>query len=142
MFNLLVVALKFLVVAALYLFLLYVLLTLSGDVVRAGRRAARPAAAARLAVVSGPGFATGHKLPLADSTGIGRAQEADIIIDDRFASERHSRLTRTAGGFLLEDLGSTNGTYLGEHRITEAVVLADGDEFTVGQTTFRFEVVA
>lgn len=139
MFNLVVAALKLLAIAALYLFLAYVLITLSKDVVRAGRRVGAPVMAARLEVVAGPGAAPGTAFPLAGSATIGRADSNEVPVDDRFASEQHSRVTRTARGFVLEDLGSTNGTLYGERRLSEAVVLSDGDEFTVGQTTFRYE---
>lgn len=142
MFNLVVILLRSALVALLYLFLAYVLIILSRDVVRSARRSAAPPASARLSVVGGPGAAAGTRYALSESTLIGRAQAADISLDDAFASERHARLSRTAAGFLLEDLGSTNGTFLAERRISEAVLLADGDEFTVGQTTFRFEVTA
>ena len=142
MFDLIVIVLKFALVALLYLFLAYVLVTLSRDVVRAGRRNMTPPAAAKLSVIGGPGAPAGAIFPLSETTVIGRGDEADIKLTDRFASERHARVTRTASGFLLEDIGSTNGTLLGERRVYEATLLADADEFTVGQTTLRYEVGA
>jgi len=141
-FNLVVVVLKYAVVALLYLFLAYVLVTLSRDVVRAGRRETGAPRAAKLAVVGGPGAAPGQTFPLSDAALIGRGDGVDVLLSDDFASERHARVTRSGQGFVLEDLGSTNGTYLGEHRLSEAVTLFDGDEFTVGQTTLRYRVVA
>ena len=83
----------------------------------------------------------GTAFPLTDATLIGRGEAVDVRLADDFASERHARVSRTASGFVLEDLGSTNGTFLGERRINETVPLADGDEFTVGGTTLRYEVV-
>jgi hypothetical protein len=142
MFNLTVVALKFVIAACLYLFLGYVLLVLSRDVVRAGRRSVAPVTSARLVVVGGPGAEPGRAFALSESSLIGRGDGADLKLADGHASERHARVMRTGSGFVLEDVGSTNGTFLGEERIGEAVRLADGDEFTVGGTTLRFEVRA
>lgn len=141
MFNVVVLALRFVVLAALYLFLAYVLVTLSRDVVRAGRASRAPAAAARLQAVGGPGAPAGTRFSLSDVAVIGRAPQAEIHVDDAFASERNARITRTPSGFVLEDLGSTNGTLFGERRLSETVLLSDGDEFTVGQTTLRFEAL-
>jgi hypothetical protein len=140
MFDLTVVALKFVLLAGLYLFLAYVLVTLSRDVVRAGRRSGAAAPTTGwLIAVTGPGALPGAEFELGDVTSIGRAGDSTIPLSDDFASERHARVRRAAAGFILEDAGSTNGTFLDDRRVGEATLLADGDEVTVGCTVFRFE---
>ena len=70
---------------------------------------------------------------------IGRGKKCDITIGDRYLSIKNSRIFKSSGKFYLEDLGSTNGTYLnGEMLRDEAVELLDGDKISVGRTNFLF----
>jgi hypothetical protein len=64
-------------------------------------------------------------------TSIGRWQDNDILVDDRWVSRHHARVFRQGELYLLEDLGSKNGTLVNGQRITEPTVLADGDEVQV-----------
>lgn len=63
-----------------------------------------------------------------DSVVIGRSSQCDLTIADPFLSRRHARLTRRSGGWVIEDLGSHNGTLLHGRRITTDTPVADGDE--------------
>jgi two-component system, cell cycle response regulator len=78
-----------------------------------------------------------------DETFIGRGQDAHVRIDDQGISRKHARLVRTeAGGYILEDLGSANGVYVGGHKI-ERVDLTDGDRVQVGPAVvLRFGIIA
>lgn len=67
---------------------------------------------------------------------IGRGTECDVVIQDLKASRRHCQLTRKQDGFLLEDLGSKNGTYVNGERITEPMVLTSTNTFKIGDTVF------
>lgn len=70
-----------------------------------------------------------------DENVIGRSSECNIHIDDESISREHAKLVRTDdGGFLIKDMGSTNGTYKGGQRIDTAV-LAEGERFRIGDTT-------
>jgi len=71
-----------------------------------------------------------------NSVVIGRGSECDVAIKDAKASRRHCQLTRKENGFLLEDLGSKNGTYVNGRRITEPVVLKHNETFKIGETIF------
>jgi pSer/pThr/pTyr-binding forkhead associated (FHA) protein len=72
-------------------------------------------------------------------TTIGRAPGSDIILkSDDFASSSHARLTRHAGLLYVEDTQSTNGTYVNDEKIVGATPLHQGDQVTVGSTTFRY----
>ena len=68
---------------------------------------------------------------------IGRAQECDLVVAEAQVSSHHCRLTHQADGFLLEDLGSTNGTFVNGERITSQR-LNDGDRVNVGRTALIF----
>jgi hypothetical protein len=69
--------------------------------------------------------------------GVGRSQENDIVINDPNVSRRHARISRADNGFVVEDLGSTNGTLLDGAPIGREMI-EGGDELTFGQTTARF----
>ncbi len=60
-------------------------------------------------------------------TVIGRGAECDLAVPDRQVSRHHARIVRTERGYMLEDLGSKNGTHLNGTRIEEPVMLQDGD---------------
>src|SRR5687768_3944480 len=73
-------------------------------------------------------------------TVLGRDPEADHVLDDPMVSWRHARLTRTATSTVVEDLGSTNGTFVNGRRITSRVAVNPGD--VVGLARFTFQVTA
>jgi len=72
-----------------------------------------------------------------DSVVIGRGQDCDVTIKDVKASRRHCKLSRAAeGGFILEDLGSRNGTFVEGTRISEPIQLKPKQTFKIGDTVF------
>jgi len=71
------------------------------------------------------------------SVTIGRLPECDVVVDDAGASRQHARIRRTEGGFVLTDLGSTNGTMVNGEPIQEHV-LEHGDRITIGETELEF----
>jgi DNA-binding winged helix-turn-helix (wHTH) protein len=71
---------------------------------------------------------------------IGRGEEVAVRIDIEGVSRRHARIVADGGGFTLEDLGSKNGTYLGELRLEGPAALKDGDAFRLGRTVVVFRV--
>jgi predicted component of type VI protein secretion system len=75
-------------------------------------------------------------------TNLGRDITNDIVINDREVSRHHLRYMRGADGFTIEDLGSTNGTFVNGKRVTGATPLKNGDMVGLGETvTLQFEVV-
>ncbi len=77
-----------------------------------------------------------------DIITLGRDITNDIVINDPEVSRHHMRLTRGAGGFTLEDLGSTNGTFVNGQRLTGAKPLNNGDMIGLGETvTLGYEMV-
>jgi DNA-binding winged helix-turn-helix (wHTH) protein len=71
---------------------------------------------------------------------MGRDPGVAVRIEAPGVSRRHARILAAGGSFTLEDLGSKNGTYLGEVRLSPSAELADGDEFRLGQTTLVFRI--
>jgi pSer/pThr/pTyr-binding forkhead associated (FHA) protein len=77
-----------------------------------------------------------------DIITLGRDITNNITINDPEVSRHHMRLTRGAGGFTLEDLGSTNGTFVNGQRLTGAKPLSNGDMIGLGETvTLQYELV-
>lgn len=89
-----------------------------------------------LLVTGGP--LTGTLLSLHQgSISIGRSPSSTLVLDDRYASSNHATLTLQGNGWVLTDLGSTNGTYVDEERLAGSVQLRPGATVRIGQTTFE-----
>ena len=68
------------------------------------------------------------------SVTIGRAPECELRIDDTYASQQHARVFGKGGSWYVEDLGSTNGTFVNEQRLAAPAMLTGGDKIRVGTT--------
>jgi hypothetical protein len=79
----------------------------------------------------------GLELDVRDVTVLGRSSEADVLLDDPYASEFHMRLVASENGLVLHDLGSTNGTYVNGRRITAPTTMRRGDTIQVGKTVME-----
>ena len=97
-------------------------------------------AGARLIVVksSSPDLNCGDAFDIDRDIVLGRIGSSDIVIRDTFTSSKHARVFTRTGHYWLEDLGSTNGTFLNEVLVEQPVILADKDIFRVGGVTFQF----
>ena len=84
------------------------------------------------------GSLAGTTLTLMDSgVLLGRNPECTLVLDDDFASGRHARIFRRDGSWFVEDLGSTNGTYLGSSRLTAPTPVEVGTTLRIGKTIFE-----
>jgi hypothetical protein len=157
------VALKFGFLAVLYLFLLWVARSALKDLRRTTAPASGFAPAAdpappdatglysatgrsdngggdpRLVVERAPGHQSGMEYEVGEGAILGRGDQAEIRLDDPFASSRHARLVRQGGIVVLEDLGSTNGTYLNEELLSGPQPLHRGDRVRIGDSEFTFQ---
>ncbi len=68
---------------------------------------------------------------------IGRAEDSTLVLDDDYASTRHARIVQQGRGYALEDLGSTNGTYLDRARITAPTPVPVGVPIRIGRTVLE-----
>ncbi len=98
-----------------------------------------PQGALRIMSTDSTLLAVGQKFDLMPVTGIGRAPDNTIIIEDEYASARHVLLTMRGKQWWLEDLNSSNGTFLNDQPVTRPVVISTGDNITIGTTVFRLE---
>lgn len=86
------------------------------------------------------GAQAGATMRLGDSpVTIGRANNIEVSLQDDYASSRHARLFPQGSRWFLEDIGSTNGTFLGEQRLTRATPVQVGQSFRVGRTTMQLK---
>lgn len=79
----------------------------------------------------------GMEIDVSDAQVLGRSDEADVLLDDPYASEFHMRLVAGEAGLVLHDLGSTNGTYVNGRRVTAPTTLRRGDSVQVGKTVME-----
>lgn len=155
----LAVALKFGFLAVLYLFLLWVVRSAMRDL---SRYEATPAAAEpvdlpgprrrerstpdlrsgvspRLQVVAAMGYEPGTMFEVGEGATFGRSDNADIRVDDAFASSAHARIFPRSEFMYLEDMGSTNGTYLNGRQVKTAERLKMADTIRIGDSEYRYE---
>jgi len=152
------VVLKLCFLAVLYLFLLWVVRSALRDLRRAEPApVADPGADAtglhradesllhggldgaepRLVVEQAAGHPSGIAYDLARGATLGRGN-VEIRLEDPFASSRHARIERQGGVLVLEDLGSTNGTYLNEEPLHGPQPLHHGDRIRIGDSRFSY----
>ncbi|CAB4846548.1 unannotated protein [freshwater metagenome] len=89
-----------------------------------------------LVVVEGPLAGTVIPLGSADIT-LGRAPDSTLVLDDDYASSAHARVRLTSGSWIVEDLGSTNGTWIDRTRLTGPTPLRVGHQLKVGRTVLE-----
>jgi hypothetical protein len=153
----LAVALKFGFLLVLYLFLLWVARSALKDLARGEAAAAAPveppgprrrAAPApdprggvtpRLIVVAAKGHEPGAAWEINGGVTMGRSDGVDIKVDDRFASSSHARIFTRGDSMYVEDMGSTNGTYLNGRQIKVAERLKGADVIRIGDSEYRYQ---
>jgi hypothetical protein len=155
----LAVALKFGFLAVLYLFLLWITRSAMKDLSRAGggtaaaepveppnprrRQSAIPdlraGVAPRLEVVAAMGHQPGTSFDVGNGATLGRSDGADINVNDPFASSAHARIFERGDYMYLEDMGSTNGTFLNGRQVRTAERLKVADKIRIGDTEYRYQ---
>ena len=96
------------------------------------------AARAHLVVVS-PDEQRGRSYELLDELTVGRAAGCHIALDDRFVSQLHARMFRRDDQCFIEDLGSTNGTFLNDDKVTSPALLSKGDHVRIGNIVMELQ---
>jgi hypothetical protein len=95
--------------------------------------------APRLVVERAPGHDPGMIYDLDGDLVLGRGEEAEIRLEDPFASSRHARIYEQGNIVVIEDLDSTNGSYLNEELLETPRPLHPGDRVRIGDSEFTFE---
>jgi FHA domain len=98
------------------------------------------ARAPRLVVERAPGHDPGMIYDLDGDVVLGRGERAEIRLQDPFASASHARVYEQGNSLVIEDLSSTNGTYLNEELLEAPRPLHPGDRVRIGDSEFAFEV--
>jgi hypothetical protein len=154
----LAVALKFGFLAVLYLFLLWMARSAMRDLARYGGTPAgaepveapgprrrergqkrRGGGSPRLQVIAAMGHEPGTTFDVSDGALFGRSDGADIRVDDPYASSSHARIFPRDGLMYLEDMGSTNGTYLNGRQVKTEQRLSGSDTIRIGDSEYRYE---
>ena len=105
---------------------------------RGGRSPARQGKAAARYLVVTEGALVGTRISLSSQPVlIGRADDSTLVLTDDYASSRHARLSPRGADWFVEDLGSTNGTYLDRSKVTTAVGVPIGTPVHVGKTVIE-----
>lgn len=147
--------LKFVLLGAMYLFLARVVRAMVMEM----RTSREPAVPARQGIVTTPATPAQERpvrrpprelvvhapesppsvVPLSSAPLImGRSPSAAIVIDDGYASDEHARIDSNGNGWAVEDLGSTNGTFVNGAKVSRVTILNSGDQIRIGKT--RIEV--
>jgi pSer/pThr/pTyr-binding forkhead associated (FHA) protein len=126
--------LKVAFVGLLYLFLWQMARSIGGHLGAGTSSSGRSKRTAGELVVVRSDGQVGTRVTVTDSIVMGRSPEADILLDDPYASMFHLRLTMDGDTMSVADLGTTNGTYVNGRRATSPVVLNAGDSVQVGKT--------
>ena len=158
MSDLIVLALKLAFLAALWLFILFVANIIRTDLFGRKLSATELATAGALAtgepvpklskraerrlpktlkITHGP--QAGVTLPLGQPILIGRATDCQLLLDDDYVSTRHARITLGLSGYQVEDLGSTNGTFVNNQRIGVPTPIGPTDGVRIGRTQMVLE---
>jgi pSer/pThr/pTyr-binding forkhead associated (FHA) protein len=85
------------------------------------------------------GLQAGLQLPLEGGVLIGRSSDCQLLLDDDYVSTRHARITLSAGRYQVEDLGSTNGTFINNQRLAQPTPFGPGDTLRIGRTLMSVE---
>ena len=104
-----------------------------GGTARTSRRGGTPK---NLRVIE-PAAQKGRTFPLGDEITVGRAAGCSVTLDDTYVSQIHSRVFARDGKIFVEDLGSTNGTYLNRARVMGPMVMSSGDRLQVGSVVLE-----
>jgi pSer/pThr/pTyr-binding forkhead associated (FHA) protein len=104
---------------------------------RAATTVSRGRRAPTSVIVHGADGAKPTTLRLSGPTDVGRAPSCTITVDDTYVSQQHARLFDRAGAWFVEDLGSTNGTYLNDQRVTQPAEVHAGDVVRLGKTVLE-----
>lgn len=143
--------LKYVFLAVLYIFMAWALRAIFAEIRGSQSRPVAPArkqkaqrpparktkkAPSLVAVIEGDSL-KGKTYPLSSELTIGRGSQCSLVLDDAYASTVHARLFNRDDAVFVEDMGSTNGTYLNRQKVTSPTELQRGDKVKIGKTVLE-----
>jgi pSer/pThr/pTyr-binding forkhead associated (FHA) protein len=141
--DVLILLLRVALVALLYLFLVQVVQFIARDIQSGGPSPIRSGAGIGRLILTHSGqtgLSIGREFMLTAQTVIGRsADRCDVVFNDASLSHQHARLALRGDTWLLEDLQSTNGTFLNDIEVRDVVPVAAGDSIRLGRIEVRLE---
>ncbi|ERI94350.1 FHA domain protein [Clostridiales bacterium oral taxon 876 str. F0540] len=133
--------LKFAILAIVYLIIFFALRIMYKDIKSGGRkRVSSKKSTFGLEVVEAGenrNLKNGGIIPVQGELTIGRRNNNHLILEDQFVSGNHARIYVKNTDYMIEDLGSTNGTKINDERLEDRAILRVGDEIQIGSTLFR-----
>lgn len=133
--------LKVVVIVLIYFIIFYALKIMYTDTKSSGKRRNKVKKATMGLEVLQAGENTNLKngglLPLADSLTMGRKSDNTVVLDDKYVSSHHIKIFKRNNEYVVEDLGSTNGTKVNDVKIENRVTLRPGDIIKVGTAIFK-----
>ncbi len=139
--GVIILLLRVAVVFLIYFFLWQVLRVVMQDLRSGSAPAAAPLSPYGQLIVANAGqsgLAVGKVFPLSPTTIIGRSPDSDIALNDNFLSGAHAQLQLRGDEWLLEDLNSTNGTFVNGFEVRGATSINDGDVIRIGRVELKF----
>ncbi len=130
--------LRYVVLAALFLFLYRVVRTLDEDLRRASRADVEDAVAVLVVEQAPPGLSPGKLFVVRPGAVVGRSAPSTVVVPDPRVADQHLRLVLRGSCFWVEDLGSGAASFVNGSRLEVPAPLADGDRIQVGGTVLRF----
>lgn len=139
-FSRLSTVLRFAIMAVVYIIIFLALRIMYKDIKGGEKKKPVKKKAFGLEVIEAgqnPNLKEGSIVPIHGELTIGRKNTNNLVLEDQFVSGNHVRIFLRNTDYMLEDLGSTNGTKINEQRLEERVILRVGDEIEVGSAVFK-----
>lgn len=131
---------KYAIIAIIYLIIIFALRIMYKDIKGGGKKKTVVRKTMGLEVIErGENFnlRVGAVIPLNDELSVGRKADNLLILGDKYVSSQHVRIYRKNTDYILQDLGSTNGTLMNKKRVKDKVVIKKGDEIKIGTSIFK-----
>jgi pSer/pThr/pTyr-binding forkhead associated (FHA) protein len=139
-FSRLSVVFRFAIIGLVYIIIFLALRIMYKDIKGGGRKSASKKKPFGLEVMSAgenSNLKKGGVIPIQSELSIGRKNTNDLVLEDHFVSGNHAKVFIKNTDFMIEDLGSTNGTKINGERLEGRAILSAGDEIELGSAVFR-----
>ncbi|GCD12525.1 FHA domain-containing protein [Clostridium tagluense] len=131
---------KYAIIAVIYLIIIFALRIMYKDIKGGAKKKPVIKKTMGLEVIErGENFnlRVGAVIPLNDELSVGRKADNLLILGDKYVSSQHVRIYRKNTDYILQDLGSTNGTLMNNKKVKDRVVIKKGDEIKIGTSIFK-----